>query len=70
MPSPIFASLFMKKYIVQTRTAVDKPWREHAAYRNLADARQTAAAFARKNPKAQVRILNQRTQQVVPSRER
>ena len=68
MPSPIFASLFVKKYIVQTRAAVDKPWRDYEAYRNLNEAQRVAADLARKRPQTQVRIFNRLTKQVMPAR--
>lgn len=67
MPSPIFAALFIKKYIVQTRANFDKPWRDYDSYRNLSDAEQMAAKLARQNPQSQVRIFNRLTQQAMPA---
>jgi len=61
MASPIFASLFIKKYVVQLRKSPAGPWQEQEAYRRLDEARQALQRLLRQNPGAEGRIINRLT---------
>jgi hypothetical protein len=64
--SPIFASLFIKKYVIQWRDSPAGPWPEQEAYRRLDEARQALKRLLRQKSGAEGRILNRLTGQPLP----
>lgn len=64
MTSPIFAPLFIKKYIVQTRYK-SSVWQEYVSSRNLEEAKRTIQQLKGQNSEIEARILNRFTGQVI-----
>jgi len=67
MPSPIFASLLIRKYILQTRYNISQPWQDYETYRHLEQAEHAFKKFIHQKPTSQARIFNRLTGRVLQS---
>jgi len=65
MASPIFASFFIKKYVVQFRSTLSDGWKEYESYRRLDEAKEAAQKMMRQNPKREGRIINRLSGEVI-----